>query len=91
MKKKVYVIISGKVQGVWFRAHTKNKAKELGINGWVKNTDDGKVEAIFEGDENNIYKILEWCSKGPLDASVSKIEIFNKKYSKEYNDFSIKY
>jgi acylphosphatase len=91
MKKKVYIIIYGKVQGVWFRLNTKNKADELGICGWVKNTEDGKVEAVFEGDENKITEIIEWCSKGPSKARVSKIEIFKKNYAKEYDDFSIIY
>jgi acylphosphatase len=91
MEKKVYVIIYGKVQGVWFRVNTKNKADELGIYGWVKNTDDGKVEAVFEGDEKKITKMIEWCSIGPSQAKVIKIEILKKKYIKEYNDFSIIY
>ncbi len=91
MKIKVYVIIYGKVQGVWFRYNTKNKANELGLYGWVKNIDDDKVEAVFEGEEQKIYSIIEWCSKGPPKAKVNKIEIFKKKYEKEYNNFSIIY
>jgi len=89
MKIKVYIIILGRVQGVWFRVNTKKKADELNLFGWVKNTDDGKVEAVFEGDEKKISNILEWCSKGPTKAKVSKIEIFKKKYIKKYDNFSI--
>ncbi len=59
MKIELYVLISGRVQGVWFRANTKNKADELGLSGWVKNTIDGKVEAVFEGDEKNIFNMIE--------------------------------
>ena len=82
MKIELYVLISGRVQGVWFRANTKNKADELGLSGWVKNTIDGKVEAVFEGDEKNIFKMIEWCSKGPSKAKVSKIEIIKKNIQK---------
>ena len=91
MKIELYVLISGRVQGVWFRANTKNKADELGLSGWVKNTIDGKVEAVFEGDGKNIFNMIEWCSKGPSNAKVSKIEIIKKKYSKNYDNFSIIY
>ena len=90
MKIELYVLISGRVQGVWFRANTKNKADELGLSGWVKNTIDGKVEAVFEGDEKNIFKMIKWCKKGTSKAKVSKIEII-KKYSKNYDTFSIIY
>ena len=91
MKIKVHVIISGRVQGVWFRVNTKKKADELDLSGWVKNTEDGKVEAVFEGDEKNIYDMIRWCSKGSTNSKVSKIEIFKKKYIKEYDNFSIIY
>ena len=91
MKIKVNVIIYGKVQGVYFRFNTKNIAEKLGLTGWVRNTTDGKVEAVFEGDEKKIFNMIEWCSKGPSDAQVNKIEIIRKKYSKEYNNFSIIY
>ena len=61
MKLRLQVKISGKVQGVWFRLNTKNKADDLKINGWVRNTNDGKVEAIFEGEEEKLHKIINWC------------------------------
>ena len=91
MKIKINAIISGKVQGVWFRVNTKKKADELEIFGWVKNTEDGNVEAVFEGDEKNIYKLIEWCSKGPSNSKVTKIDIIKKKYIKEFDTFSIIY
>ena len=52
-------MISGRVQGVWFRANTKDKAEQLGLNGWVRNTTDGNVEAVFEGEQEQIKKMLE--------------------------------
>ena len=89
-KRKVHIIVSGRVQGVGFRYSTHNKAKELNINGWVKNTFDGKVEAMLEGDENNIREMLSWCSKGPSMAFVSNIEILEQPYIEEYKEFTIK-
>jgi len=91
MNIKIYVIITGLVQGVFFRLNTKKKADELKIYGWVKNTVDGKVEAVFEGEKKNIFRIIEWCLKGPINAKVDKIEIFNQKYNKEFDGFSIIY
>lgn len=89
-KRKVHIIVSGRVQGVGFRYSTYNKAKELNINGWVKNTFDGKVEAMLEGDENNIREMLSWCGKGPSMAFVSNIEILEQPYIEEYKEFTIK-
>ena len=91
MLSRIHVFYSGRVQGVWFRLNTKKKADELNLSGWVKNTDDGKVEAVFEGDKKKVSNIVEWCSIGPTKAKVSKIEIFKKKYKKEYDNFSIMY
>ena len=91
MEKSVKVIISGRVQGVWFRANTKQKAEELGIFGWVRNTDDGCVEAVFEGDERLIDEMINWCHKGPALAKVEKVEIKKRRPTNEFDDFSIRY
>ena len=90
-KKRVHLLISGRVQGVWFRASTRNKAQQLGLKGWVKNTSDGKVEAIFEGEEKNIEEIIKWCHKGPSLAHVTHIDIKQEQYKNEYKDFQIIY
>ncbi len=74
MIKRVRVLISGKVQGVGFRYFTKLEAKLLGLNGWVKNLDSGKVEAVFEGDKKKVEKMLEWCEKGPPVSMVKEIK-----------------
>ena len=91
MKSKVHVVISGRVQGVWFRASTKQKAEQLGLNGWVKNTFDGDVEAIFEGEENCIREMLDWCHQGPPMAKVEGIKVTEKDPSNGFDDFSIRY
>lgn len=73
--KRVHIWISGKVQGVFFRHHTKKLALELGVNGWVKNLPDGRVEAVFEGDNEKVEKMIEFCRRGPPLAEVENIEV----------------
>lgn len=90
MKSRVFVIIYGKVQGVWFRATTKEKADKLGIKGWVRNTLDGNVEAIFEGEEKKIKEIIEWCNHGPPLAKVDDIKIKKQPISNNIDQFLIK-
>ena len=73
--KRAHVRIYGKAQGVWFRAHTKDMADKLGIKGWVRNVPDGSVEAVFEGDDESVEKIIEWCHRGPPLARVEGVEV----------------
>ena len=91
MKTCVDVIISGIVQGVWFRVSTKEKAEQLGITGWVRNTSDGNVEAIFEGEEYLIKKMLQWCQQGPPHARVENVIVKNQYSNNGFEDFSIKH
>lgn len=88
--KRAHVKIYGKVQGVWFRAHTKEMAEKLGIKGWVRNVPDGSVEAVFEGEEKNLEEMIRWCHHGPPLARVTKVEI---KYEepKGEKEFRIRY
>ena len=90
MKSNVHVIISGQVQGVWFRASTKQKAQELGLTGWVRNTNDGAVEAIFEGEEEIVNKMIDWCYNGPPLAKVENIKL-KKQQTIGFNNFEIRY
>ena len=87
----VHVLISGRVQGVWFRASTKQIAKQLGLTGWVRNTPDGCVEAVFEGEEHLINKMIEWCHHGPSLSKVKNVDVKNQDPTSEFSDFSIKY
>ncbi|MCL4449142.1 MAG: acylphosphatase [Actinobacteria bacterium] len=73
MRKRV--IISGKVQGVFFRDFCRRKAIELQITGWVRNNSDGTVEAVFEGEPQDVEKIVLWCHKGPPRAVVTKVDV----------------
>jgi len=90
-KATVYVLISGRVQGVFFRQNTKNKAENLGLTGWVKNLPSGQVEAVFEGEKKQIEEMINWAKKGPILAKVEKIEIEWQKYQGEFNNFEIRY
>jgi len=90
MKTNVHVIISGKVQGVWFRASTKQKAEQLGLTGRVRNTADGNVEAIFEGEEDLVKKMIEWCHRGPPSAQVKHVKVKNQPSTNGFEGFSIR-
>ena len=89
--KRVHVYISGRVQGVFFRAETQRAAIGFKITGWVKNMADGRVEAVFEGDDENMDKMLEWCHIGPPAARVEEVLTEEEPYTGEFRDFNIKY
>lgn len=72
------VLVSGKVQGVYFRHTCKNVALENHVGGWVKNLEDGRVEAAFEGEPSAIEIVLDWCEVGPPFARVEKVEVFEE-------------
>ena len=88
---RAHVYIHGRVQGVFFRATTRDKAIALGVKGWVKNCLDGGVEAVFEGEKDTVEKVVDWCKKGPEGAFVNHIDIRWEKYSGEFDEFSIMY
>ncbi len=78
MKKQVRLIISGIVQGVFFRGTTQRQARSLSLNGFVRNLSDGTVEVIAEGEEAYLNRLIEWCRKGPPGARVENIQIIWK-------------
>lgn len=88
MLKHLNIKVSGKVQGVFFRAQAKAKAEQLGILGFAKNEDDGSVYIETEGESNNLDKFLGWCKEGPSSAVVEKVEV-NEGRIKNFSDFSI--
>ena len=75
MLMSVHLIVSGRVQGVWFRAGTRDQALELGLCGWAKNCPDGTVEIHAEGDKKTLEQFITWCRKGPPAARVSALEV----------------
>ncbi|HUN55511.1 MAG TPA: acylphosphatase [Smithella sp.] len=89
--KRVCVYISGRVQGVFFRAETQRAATGLNLTGWVRNLADGRVQALFEGEDKNVGKMLEWCRKGPPAARVENVIVTEEPFTGEFNNFTIKY
>lgn len=72
---RVSVLITGKVQGVGYRYWTVRQARELGLNGWVRNLPDGRVEAVFEGSESAVKQMIQYCYSGPSAAIVSDVTV----------------
>lgn len=91
MKTRIHVIISGKVQGVWYRASTKQKADELGIFGWVRNMANGNVEAVFEGEKESLDEMIAWCWIGPARAQVSDVKMVTLKSDETFSGFVVLY
>jgi acylphosphatase len=91
MKARAHVYISGRVQGVFFRYETQALAQELGVGGWVRNTLDGRVEAIFEGEKEKVERMLDFCRRGPPGAMVSDIEVKWESHRGEFSGFGIRY
>ena len=89
--QRIRIIVTGKVQGVFFRQSLKIKAKKNEIFGWVKNLKDGRVEAILEGNEEKINRIIEWAHGGPANARVEDVEIQNEKFIGEFSKFDVLY
>jgi len=87
----MHVIVSGRVQGVFFRAFTQDTAQALKLTGWVRNLFDGRVEAVFEGEDTNVQSMLEWCKKGPPHAVVKHVDASEEPYTGEFRDFRITY
>ncbi len=93
MKEKIraHVVVSGRVQGVYYRQNAVKQAQKLGLSGWIRNLSDGKVEAVFEGGKENVEKIVNWAKKGPFFSRVSSLKIDWQEYKGEFNNFGVKY
>jgi acylphosphatase len=74
-RTRARVLVSGTVQGVYYRATTRDTAREHGISGWVKNLDDGRVEAVFEGSEEDVEALVGWCHEGSSSAQVENVTV----------------
>jgi acylphosphatase len=85
------MFISGRVQGVFFRSETRYEARKRRVNGWIRNLSDQRVEAVFEGEEEDVKKLVEFCRQGPSSAKVAKIDVIWEPYSGRSNDFEIVY
>ena len=87
--QSIKIKVFGKVQGVFYRVSTQRQAQKHGIKGWVKNCEDGTVEACFQGRESEVKALLAWCKKGPEYAIVEHIQI-NQVKEKVYEEFTIR-
>ena len=88
---RAHVIISGRVQGVFFRMETKRAADKHGVCGWVRNTREGTVEALFEGSTEQVDSTIGWCKKGPPLAQVRDVSVEWEGYEGESGEFEIRY
>lgn len=91
MKKRAHVYVSGRVQGVFFRATTREEAGKREVTGWVKNLPDGRVEAVFEGEEEKVQEMVDFCHRGSRVAQVDDVEVEWEDYRGEFSDFGIRY
>ena len=89
-RTRAHVFVSGTVQGVYYRATTRDTARDAGVDGWVKNLPDGRVEAVFEGPEDAVESMVEWCHEGSPAAEVEDVEV---EYEEPQNEagFEIRY
>lgn len=87
--KRARVTVRGAVQGVFFRVEARDRARSLGLAGWVRNLPDGSVEAVFEGDEERVESMVGWCGRGPAGAQVEDVEVVWAEPEGE-GDFSIR-
>ncbi|MDP3877709.1 MAG: acylphosphatase [Methylobacter sp.] len=88
--RKVKILVSGRVQGVYFRYFTQNKAQHFAVKGYAKNLADGRVEIIAEAEHVVLEKFIDWCRKGPLTARVDAIEITELEAGEALTSFDIK-
>ncbi len=90
-KFRVHIFVSGFVQGVFFRSETRAKARELGLFGWVRNLEDGRVEIVAEGEKEKLEKLVEWAKKGPDLARVNGLDVEWSESKSEFKNFEIRY
>jgi acylphosphatase len=88
---RAHLYVEGFVQGVFFRAETREEARRLGVTGWVCNLPDGRVEVVAEGEESVVKELINWCHKGPPGARVNKVEVKSELYQGGFDSFSVRY
>jgi acylphosphatase len=90
-KSRAKLIIKGIVQGVNFRYYTQQEARKYDVTGWVRNLADGSVAAIFEGEEEDVEAMIQWCRHGPPSADVTQLVVQPEEYRGEFQSFSVKF
>lgn len=91
MKVRAHAHISGRVQGVFFRSETQDEAIKKNVTGWVRNLPDGRVEAVFEGEKENVENVIEFCKRGSPGARVTKVDVNWQDFTGEFKNFGIRY
>lgn len=91
MKVRAHVFVSGRVQGVFFRSETQHEASRRHVTGWVQNLSDERVEAVFEGEKDDVDKLIEFCRRGPLGARVTKVDVQWEDYTGDFRGFEVHY
>lgn len=86
---RAHLLVTGRVQGVYFRGATEREAKRYNVTGWVRNLSDGRVEVLLEGDKEAVEYVIEFCSRGPAGAHVRNVNIHWEKWVGEFTDFVI--
>jgi acylphosphatase len=72
---RAHAVVHGRVQGVFFRAEARDRARSLGLAGWIRNRHDGAVEAVFEGELERVESMVRWCERGPSGAAVESVDV----------------
>ena len=88
--QRVHILITGQVQGVFFRQNMQEAARAFKVNGWVRNNSQGGVEALLEARQDKIEQMIKWCEKGPILAQVDSLNIKKQDYIGEFDSFQIK-
>ncbi len=88
-KHRVHVWITGRVQGVFFRAYTRDAAHTIGVTGWVRNLPDGRVEAVFEGEPDKVERMIEWCRKGSPMSRIESVDLLEEIYTGDFDRLAI--
>lgn len=91
MKRRIHAVIEGRVQGVCFRYYARERAVELGLQGWVMNLADGRVETVAEGDADRVESYLSWCRNGPPMAVVRRIDVVEEPAKGDLMTFEVRH
>jgi acylphosphatase len=91
LKARARIFVSGRVQGVFFRSETQDEALRHGLTGWVRNLLDDRVEAVFEGEKENVETLIEFCRRGPPGARVTKVDVTWEDYTGQFKSFTIRF
>ncbi|MBI2954746.1 MAG: acylphosphatase [Chloroflexi bacterium] len=87
---RAHVLISGEVQGVFFRESMRHMAERLGVAGWVRNLFDGRVEAMIEGETDQVEGLIEWCREGPPAAQVEEVDVELERFVGDFSGFAVR-